>query len=227
MIPYLSQPMIPLIDIHTHHGSSTADVIAVRNWDFDAMPVGISSIGVHPWQSVTINTDMDFISKSMKQVETKCRMPQVVMIGETGLDALRGADMNTQKQLFLKHIALSEQLKKPLVIHCVKAVEELLSIRNQQHPTQQWIIHGYRKNAQLGKQLLQQGIALSFGLHSDAEAMKAAYVANALWLETDDSEANIVDVYQMASERLSISVEELKLNIYQRAVLLSSLFRLE
>jgi TatD DNase family protein len=219
--------MIPFIDIHTHHGLSTADVIAVRNWDYDAMPVGMSSIGVHPWQSVTVNTDMDFISKSMKEVEIKCRIPHVVMIGETGLDALRGADMNIQKQLFLRHIALSEQLGKPLIIHCVKAVEEMLSIRKQQHPTQQWIIHGYRKNAQLGKQLLQQGIALSFGPYFDAEAMKAAYEANALWLETDDSEENIMDVYQMASERLSISMEELKLNIYQRAVQLSSLFRLE
>lgn len=227
MTLFHNTPMIPFIDIHTHHGSSKAGVIAVRNWDFDAMPVGLSSIGVHPWQSVSINTDVDFIGKSMKEVEIKCRMLHVVMIGETGLDALRGADMNTQKQLFLKHIALSEQLGKPLIIHCVKAVDELLAIHKQQRPTQQWIIHGYRKNAQLAKQILQPGIALSFGPHSDAEAMKAAYEANALWLETDECEANIVDVYQMASELLSVSVDELKLNIYQRAVQLSSSFRLE
>lgn len=219
--------MIPYIDIHTHHNQSAADVIAVKNFDFDATPIGLSSVGVHPWQSVTINTDADFINHSMMKVETKCMMPQVVMIGETGLDALRGADMDTQKALFLRHIALSEQLGKPLIIHCVKTVEEVVAIHKQQRPTQLWLIHGYRKNALLAKQFLQQGIALSFGPRYDAEAMKAAYEANALWLETDESDVAITDLYQEAAEALALPVEELKLNIYQRAVRLSSLFRSE
>lgn len=219
--------MIPYIDIHTHHNQSTSDVIAVRNYDFDATPIGLSSVGVHPWQSVTINTDADFINSSMMEVEAKCMMPQVVMIGETGLDALRGADMETQQALFLRHIALSERLGKPLVIHCVKAVEEVVAIHKQQRPTQPWIIHGFRKKAQLAKQFLQQGISLSFGPRYDVEAIQAAYEANALWLETDDTDAAITDLYQEAANVLSVSVEELKLNIYQRAVQLSSLFRLE
>ncbi len=57
--------------------------------------------------------------------------------------------------------------------------------------------------------------------------MQAAYEANALWLETDDTDAAITDLYQEAANVLSVSVEELKLNIYQRAIQLSSLFRLE
>lgn len=219
--------MIPYIDIHTHQDLSAADVIAVRNYDFDMMPIGLASIGVHPWQSVIINSDADFISRSMKEVEKKCRMPQIVMIGETGLDALKGADMDIQKELFMRHINLSEKLGKPLIIHCVKAAEEILSIHKQLHPTQQWLIHGYRKKEQLAKQFLQQGIALSFGSHFDAEAMKAAFEANLLWLETDESDVAIKDLYQEASSVLSVSLEELKLNIYHRAIQLSSLFRSE
>lgn len=219
--------MIPYIDIHTHQDLSAADVIAVKNYDFDMMPIGLASIGVHPWQSVIINSDADFISRSMKEVEKKCRMPQIVMIGETGLDALKGADMDIQKELFMRHINLSEKLGKPLIIHCVKAAEEILSIHKQLHPTQQWLIHGYRKKEQLAKQFLQQGIALSFGSHFDAEAMKAAFEANLLWLETDESDVAIKDLYQEASSVLSVSLEELKLNIYHRAIQLSSLFRSE
>ena len=219
--------MIPYIDIHTHQDLSAAEVIAVRNYDFDMMPIGLASIGVHPWQSVIINSDADFISRSMKEVEKKCRMPQIVMIGETGLDALKGADMDIQKELFMRHINLSEKLGKPLIIHCVKAAEEILSIHKQLHPTQQWLIHGYRKKEQLAKQFLQQGIALSFGSHFDAEAMKAAFEANLLWLETDESDVAIKDLYQEASSVLSVSLEELKLNIYHRAIQLSSLFRSE
>lgn len=226
MIPF-HKSMIPYIDIHTHRSQSATDTIAVLNFDYHATPVGLSSIGVHPWQTVTINTDADFIDSSMKEVEAKCMMPQVVMIGETGLDALRGADMNIQKALFLRHIALSERLGKPLIIHCVKTAEDILSIHKQQRPTQPWIVHGYRKNAQLAKQFLQQGIALSFGSRYDAEAMKTAFEANALWLETDDKNVAIADLYQEAAKVLSVPVEELKLNIYQRAVRLSSLFRSE
>ena len=219
--------MIPFIDIHTHQESSASNVIAVRNWDFDQIPTGLASIGVHPWQSVTMNADADFISRSIKEVEEKCRMPQVVMIGETGLDALRGANINLQTELFQRHIDLSEQMGKPLIIHCVKATDEILALHKRHHPTQQWIIHGYRKNAQLAKQFLHQGIALSFGQHYDAEAMIAAYEANALWIETDEMGVAIANLYQKAATTLSVSVEELKLNIYHRAIQLSSLFRSE
>ena len=135
--------------------------------------------------------------------------------------------MNIQKDLFLRHVNLSEQLGKPMVIHCVKAIEEIVTIHKQQQPSQLWVMHGYRKNVTLASQILQQGIELSFGKYYDAEAMKKAYEANALWLETDMSGESIVDVYQTASEVLSVSLEELKLNIYQRAVRLSSAFRWE
>ena len=195
--------MIPFIDIHTHHNQSPANVIAVKNLDFEASPIGLSSFGVHPWQSVMINHDSNFIDNCMKEVEAKCMMPQVV------------------------HITLSEQLGKPLVIHCVKTAEEVLTIHKQQRPTQLWIIHGYRKNAQIARQFLRQGIALSFGLHYNVEAMQIAYKENALWLETDDEDVTITDLYQEAAKVLSVSVEELQLNIYQRAIQLSSLFRLE
>ncbi|MBQ7686335.1 MAG: hypothetical protein IJT28_03770, partial [Bacteroidaceae bacterium] len=87
--------------------------------------------------------------------------------------------------------------------------------------------HGFRKKAQLAKQFLQQGISLSFGPRYDVEAIQEAYEANVLWLETDDTDAVITDLYQDAANVLSVSVEELKLNIYQRAIQLSSLFRSE
>ena len=57
--------------------------------------------------------------------------------------------------------------------------------------------------------------------------MQIAYKENALWLETDDEDVTITDLYQEAAKVLSVSVEELQLNIYQRAIQLSSLFRLE
>ena len=219
--------MIPYIDIHTHKSQLSEDVISVRNCDDDVVPETWCSVGIHPWQSIQVISDVDFIDRSMKALAAKCVLPQVLFVGETGLDAKRGADMEVQKQLFRRHVKLSEQLGKPLIIHCVKAIEEIVAIHKQQHPSQRWLMHGYRKNATLANQILRQGIELSFGRYFDAEALKMAYEANALWLETDESGESIADVYQMASEALFVSVEELKLNIYQRAVQLSSSFRWE
>lgn len=219
--------MIPFIDIHTHNSQTSKGVVSVVNCDDGVVPDIWCSIGVHPWQSIQACSDADFVDKSMKGLEAKCVLPQVLFIGETGLDANRGADLETQKVLFLRHVALSEKLNKPLIIHCVKAIEDIVAIHKQQHPTQRWLIHGFRKKAILASQLLHQDIELSFGPFFDADSMKLAYESNALWLETDDSGESIVDVYQKAAELLSISVDELKLNIYQRAVLLSSSFRLE
>ncbi|MBO4563848.1 MAG: TatD family hydrolase [Bacteroidaceae bacterium] len=217
--------MIPYIDIHTHKSQLSEEVISVRNCDDETVPETWCSIGIHPWQSIQVISDNGFIERSMKSLAVKCKLPQVLFLGETGLDAKRGADMEIQKELFLRHVELSEQLGKPMIIHCVKAIEEIVAIHKQQHPSQRWIMHGYRKNATLANQILRQGIELSFGRYFDAEAMKMAYEANVLWLETDESGERIEDVYQMASEALSVSVEELKLNIYQRAVQLSSSFR--
>lgn len=222
---HTSARMIPYIDIHTHKSQLSEEVISVRNCDDETVPETWCSIGIHPWQSIQVISDNGFIERSMKSLAVKCKLPQVLFLGETGLDAKRGADMEIQKELFLRHVELSEQLGKPMIIHCVKAIEEIVAIHKQQHPSQRWIMHGYRKNATLANQILRQGIELSFGRYFDAEAMKMAYEANVLWLETDESGERIEDVYQMASEALSVSVEELKLNIYQRAVQLSSSFR--
>ena len=45
--------------------------------------------------------------------------PKVVAIGETGLDYYRFADNHdAQRELFLEHVKLANELNKPLVIHC-------------------------------------------------------------------------------------------------------------
>jgi len=83
--------------------------------------------------------------------------PSIVAIGETGLDRLKGPSFDVQIPVFKKHIELSENLGKPVIIHCVKAWEELIQIRRETKPTQSWIIHGYRGKPELTKRLIQEG----------------------------------------------------------------------
>ena len=61
-------------------------------------------------------------------------------------------------------------IHKPLIIHQVKALQEILYLKKKFHPAQPWLIHGFRGKPELAQQLLATGIDLSFGVHYNEEA---------------------------------------------------------
>jgi len=109
--------------------------------------------------------------------------PRIVAIGETGIDKLKGPSYDIQIPVFEKHIALSESLKKPLIIHCVKAWDELIRVRRQSQPSQPWIIHGYRSNPELTKRLIKEGFMFSVGDKINIESL-ALIPLDSLFCET-------------------------------------------
>ena len=161
------------------------------------------SVGIHPW----------YIDKKlMPDVRRLATLPIVVAIGETGLDkntAKNQDDFSLQKEIFAEHILLSEEVKKPLIIHCVKAWDELLSIRKTTKPSMPWIIHGFRGNATLATQLLNAGLYLSFSINHNVEALKVTWNKGRLFAETDNAEINIRKVCTTIADNLGISINEL------------------
>ena len=88
--------------------------------------------------------------------------PQVLAIGEAGLDKLADAPMAVQIKVFEYQARLSVELDKPLVIHLVKAMSELLKLKQQIKPANPWIIHGFRGKPALAEECLRHGfISLS------------------------------------------------------------------
>ena len=53
---------------------------------------------------------------------------------EAGLDKLASADILLQKEVLIRQILLSESVGKPLVIHCVKAFNELIELKKRYRP---------------------------------------------------------------------------------------------
>ena len=139
------------------------------------------SVGVHPWW--TTDKEMDKLLQGLYHWATH---PQVTRIGECGLDKLQGASEVEQERIFALHIALSEQVKKPLTIHCVKAFDRLLALHKQLRPTQRWAIHGFRGKPELAQQLLTAGFDLSFGKHYHLESFKLC-PPERRFQETDES----------------------------------------
>ncbi|MDR0574118.1 MAG: TatD family hydrolase [Tannerella sp.] len=170
--------------------------------------------GVHPWYIDNIHADIanDLFAKVRKYA----RLPEIAAIGETGLDKITATTENDfilQQELFLSHAHLSEKVKKPLIIHCVKAWDELLRIRKSIKPSMPWIIHGFRGKKTLATQLLNAGLFLSFGIHHNTGALQMAWIKHRLLVETDDKNIDIRDVYKLIAKDLNIPESKLSEDI--------------
>ena len=204
-----------LIDIHTHRITNNAsDIVSISADDYTPH-IKACSIGIHPWHISPNWQDQ------IDRIRNLASAPNVYMIGECGLDNVRlTASTEEQETVFRHHIDISEQARKPLIIHCVKSIDRLIAIKKQIQPQQTWILHGFRGKPQQAVQLLAQGIELSFGPHFNDKSLLAAYQQHCLWFETDDSTSTIAEVYNQASQSLGTSIESLKNLIAQKARIL-------
>ena len=185
-------------DIHTHHSVSDTAILSCHTAH---IPQRICSLGIHPWY-----IDTDFMQQMEKMYSEK--LPKnVVAIGEIGLDKNIQTPINIQQIIFKEQINIAEERSLPIVIHCVRAWEELISIYKKSKKNTPWVIHGFRGKGTLASQLLRQGFYLSFGTHFHAEAVKAAW-REKLFAETDEA-PSIHAVYEHLSSTLGISTEEL------------------
>lgn len=167
------------------------------------------SVGIHPWDA--LSNEMLGRWKMFKRMVAH---EQVVAIGEAGLDKQSGGPLDIQLRVFLYQAQYSEKYGKPLIIHCVKAMEELLDAKKKVNPQQPWIWHGFRGKPEQAKQLLNQGFYLSFGEHYSEEAM-AIVPDDRLFLETDESELDIETLLQRAAAVRGVEVEALRETIHK------------
>jgi TatD DNase family protein len=158
---------------------------------------GFFSVGAHPW-----------FSSYNVQIDRLAQLPNCLAIGESGLDRVKGLSFDEQLKSFEAQVQLAERIEKPLIIHCVKAFDEILRLKKKWKPNQPWIIHGYQKNSNLAKQLIDAGCYLSIGVGVKNESVKEmvkAIPTERLFLETDDSNVSIADVYDLIAKTLNIS----------------------
>jgi TatD DNase family protein len=197
---------MPYFDIHTHKKIIDPDTVAIESLSIGENPLPsdrLISVGLHPWY---IEDDYKSQLSALEEIATR---HNVVAIGEAGLDKLAEVSIDKQKEVFLLQAKIAEEVKKPLIIHCVKAWSELLEAHRIILPSQPWIVHGFRGNEQLASQLLSKGISMSFGRYYNENALRSVY-SHCLLLETDENGISIKEIYINASKTLSICLEELE-----------------
>lgn len=162
------------------------------------------SVGIHPWYLTEEN-----FSVQWEALLAALRDKRVVAIGEAGLDKHAAVSFGWQCAVFRKVIALADKQNLPLIIHAVKASNEIVRLKKELNPRNPWIIHGFRGKKELAQTYLRQGIYLSFGERYQEEALRATPVER-LFLETDESPADIRLLYGRAAKILEIPEADLR-----------------
>lgn len=206
------------LDIHTHKAATQTGIISVQSLSltsdiFLAMPkTKPISVGLHPWFA-----KIDQLELQMKYLTVVANQTNVKLIGECGLDRLRGENLENQLLILEKQIELAEKINKPLILHCVKCFAELIAIKDRLKVKVPMVIHGFNKNEALGQQLLDKGFLLSFGiaaLKENSGAAKLIKSTERFFLETDDADVSIEEIYQTAAILKKCTVDELKARIF-------------
>lgn len=174
----MASPLSRYADVHTHNPDAGPDAIINLPLGAQVPGEGAYSVGIHPWDAAAA-TEAD-----MAWLERVAALPQVVAIGEAGLDALRGGPLDVQERLFVSQAMLSERLGKPLIIHAVKTLDRIIALRRQIRPAQPWVIHGFRGKPQMARQLVRAGFDISLGARFNPD-VPAAVPPDRLHRETD------------------------------------------
>lgn len=203
-------------NLHTHKYTGQKDILELVNqypWEFDDA-LETYSIGIHPWYIVEDRIEVD-----LKVIESKLPLKNCLALGECGLDKRIDISLDLQKNVFERQLLLAQKYNKPVVIHCVAAFQELIVIKNELDITVPIIIHGFSKNQQLAKQLLDQGFYLSFGKYllrnPELGTVFAAVPDDKFFLETDTVDESIQEVYTLAAKYKNITVTKLQELIIQ------------
>lgn len=196
---------MPILDFHTHRTDAPDALISVDPRRFDPQPSFWYSVGYHPWDDVDKLTEDDFAL-----LERCASHPQVLAIGETGIDRLRGAALDIQTAVFVRHLQLAADLRKPVVVHCVRAAQKIIARHKAGLTSVPMAIHGMRANANVASNLLDAGCYLSFGPRFNPDTLRITPL-DRLLIETDDAPTSITinEVAALVASTLNLPTEEI------------------
>lgn len=208
------------LDFHTHKLSraNEANITEIVSLHLDKETAyNLYTIGKHPWF-----TDSELSNKEKQHLKTHLQNENCLALGEVGLDKLKGLSINAQKDILRSQLNIAEELNKPVIVHCVRAFDQLLQVKKEFPQLKKWCIHGYARHAKLAEQLIQQGFYISLmPVLQPTETYKTllrSLPIEKLFLETDSMpNITIEQLYLQASKIIDISVDELKSQLMQNA----------
>ena len=201
-------------NLHTHKFTNQDSILELVNQypqEFDDT-IPYYSIGIHPWY-----IDKERMDSDLQIVESKLQEPNCLALGECGLDKRIEIPLELQQMVFEKQLFLAQKQNKPVVIHCVAAFQEVIATKKRLKITVPMIIHGFSKNKQVAKELIDNGFYISFGKYllrnPELETVFKSVPNDRFFLETDTVEEGIEAVYALAANYKNWSIDEVQQQI--------------
>lgn len=206
------------INLHTHKPlpeNQTGLVSHPAQCEFLPLPGQLYSVGLHPWDITEASTN-----EWLQQVALLSAHPQVLAIGECGLDRLIDTPLRQQQAAFIQQVEMAEQQQKPLIIHAVRSYADLLHLKKGLHSQLPWILHGYNGHPETTRQLIRQGFYFSVGpslLKNNEQLNQSLRLVPAqhLFIETDENPVNPESIYIFAASIRGCTTEELQSQIWE------------
>ncbi len=147
----------------------------------ECAPMVIPAFGIHPWfaQKCCPNWDL--------QLEKYLQKYPNAAVGECGIDNSREINLEIQKQVFAKQIELAKDLNRVLIIHCVRAQEQIEKMWHKL--PQRTIFHSFNSKPEFLRQIIKQGfyVGVNFSIlrNPNKELILREIPADKLLFETD------------------------------------------
>jgi TatD DNase family protein len=122
-----------------------------------------AACGLHPQEADKGN------EKFFEELRKLLKEPKVVAIGECGLEYFgehnNPESREKQKEVFLKHLVLAKEFKKPAIIHCRNAYSEILEIlkkEKEKNSELSGVVHCFVGRLAQAEEFLKLDFSISF-----------------------------------------------------------------
>lgn len=191
--PELAENLTDVLANMARNDVAKALCISVRLENFDRLRALIAphahlyaSVGVHP-------DEADAREPTLEQLIALADDPQIVAIGETGLDYYRlTGDLNWQRERFRTHIRAARMSDKPLIVHTRAAADDTIDIlRNEGAADVGGVMHCFTETRAIAEAAMALNFHISFsGIVTFKNAAQLREVArivplDRLLIETD------------------------------------------
>ena len=177
------------------------------------------TLSAHPWDSDRFNLS-EFVS-SYEYVKSREDL-KVVGIGEIGVDRLRGAPLRDQISQLGELVSFSSEVGLPMVFHCVKSLEDILKVLNDQSVTYTCLFHDFNGSSQMIDRVIQMGHLIGVGrsiFRDNSRIMKSFsnISLDHILLETDDLNIEIGQIYAKVAEIKNVTVDQVRLKMIRNS----------
>jgi TatD DNase family protein len=210
------------INIHGHRQANNIQEwvmmnLMARDYPPDDIENGYYSVGFHPYNVGKVD-----LEETLNKVRLSTENPNVFAIGEIGLDKTIKAPFDEQMVVFERQVDIAEMAELPVILHVVRAFNEMVEFMQAHNPSVPMIIHGYNGSRETAEQLIRAGFLISFGEaiageHSKIVEALLSVPVEKMFLETDEGGLDIREIYHIASEVKGVSLDHLRIQIFENA----------